>query len=247
MINLQKELIKMNESVPENFKKIIVEQNKAQSDKIADIIDETLKSTLKSELSDYSDKVSACENKQIKSTIKSEIQSYSTALKHDLQGKSKPPQTIKSIQSAVKKVVKDALHDNDRSNSVVIFGIKEDINKSSTEYIKCILDELELKPRLKSVTRIGHINEQFSRPWPIRVTFENSETVHDVLKNSNRLRHFDDFKNIYVSIDRNKKQQETYRALVQKLKTKITSDPTKHWSIKGGKIMCEEQQDCTHN
>ena len=42
-------------------------------------------------------------------------------------------------------------------------------------------------------------------------------------------------------MDRNKKQRENHKVLVEELKKNIKSQPDKHWYIKGGTIMCEEK------
>ena len=231
-----------------DLQKQLIDKNGAQTMNVSRMIDDKIQDTLRSEFKSFSEKVSVNETKQIKTmenaidkklekTLKSEFQSYSNVLKKDMQNK--PSVSIKSIQSVVKNVVKNVQEDRDRNHNVVIFGLKENVNESLLDQVKDILCTINLKPLIKDATRFGKDNEEQYRP--VRVTFENPQNVHEVLRKCKDLKISEKYKSVYISMDRNKKQRENHKVLVAELKKNIKSLPDKYWYIKGGKIMCETE------
>ena len=140
--------------------------------------------------------------------------------------------------SSIRNVVKQAMNTNgiDRSKNVVIFGLNEVKEENTVKATEKVLESINLKPKITSAIRFGRLQDDKTRP--IRVTFEKSEAVHDVLKSSKSLKTNHEFSRVYISVDRSKEQQARHRELVKTLRKLISEQPEKHWYIQNNEIKC---------
>ena len=87
-------------------------------------------------------------------------------------------------EKALKKVVQEAVSDDDRSRNVIVFGLTDDASEDLDCKISGLFDDIEEKPCFEAV-RIGEQSEDTNRPVKIRL--RNSETVHRILQKAKKL------------------------------------------------------------
>ena len=97
-----------------------------------------------------------------------------------------------------------------------------------------------LSPKIKAISRIGQFNQDKSRP--IKVEFNSSSTVANILKNARKLKLNSDFKSVYLSPDRTKEQRAAHSKLVKQMKDMISRDNSKHYFIRGNEIKCVDKK-----
>ena len=166
----------------------------------------------------------------VQQTVKSELQSYSSVLQKKCSDALEP----RKIAAAVKQVEKK----EDRSSSVVVFGVPEtEVNENEKIESKVLdlLEHLDEKPKILACCRIGQQKSGFARP--IRFRVQNSATVYQILRKAKKLKDVDGYKAIYLSPDRTPEERNTRRKLVEQLKEKRLSDTEKLYYIRRGEII----------
>ena len=171
----------------------------------------------------------------VEQKMQSTMMQYSDVLTKEVPVKS--VLTISNIKSAVRQVIKTS--EIDRSKNVIIFGLEEDTNEDVAEKVQTVLNAVNLKPKVSSTERFGRT--QVDKIRPIKVTFETTEAVHEVLKSSKSLKSTPDLKHVFVTADRSEEQQTRHKKLVQQLRDKIREHPNKHWYIKNNSVKCSEE------
>ena len=161
--------------------------------------------------------------------LQSTMKKYSDVLRENVPNNAI---VLKSIKTAVRQVMKTS----DRSKNLVVFGLKESENENLLEKIRDVFEEIDLKPKITAVQRFGKAENDRTRP--IRVKFETIESVHDVLKSSKDLRLTNDYKKVFVSIDRSREEQAKHKELVAKLRENILNQPSNHWYIRNKQLQC---------
>ena len=99
-------------------------------------------------------------------------------------------------------------------------------------------------PKVLTVTRIGPVKPQGETETtlpscrPIKVTLASPEAVKFVLSKAKKLKQnpYEEYKNIYLSLDRSREERAAHKSQVAQLKQKITDDPEKYHLIRDGKI-----------
>jgi DNA mismatch repair ATPase MutS len=165
--------------------------------------------------------------------MESTIKQYSEAL---MAGESENKLTLSSIRNVVKQVVNTERID--RSKNVIIFGLEETSDENTVKATEEILESIQLKPKIMSATRFGRTENDKIRP--IRVTFEKSDAVHDVLKTSRMLKSTERFRKVYISVDRSAEQQARHKELVKTLNKKISEQPNRKWYIKNNQVRYDD-------
>ena len=174
-----------------------------------------------------------CVEKQLKNTLKTELKSYSDATKQNL-GESL---TIRNIKTAVKDVVKNVAENNDRSRNLIIFGLNEETNENVSRKVSDVFQALGQKPHFEA-TRFGKDEDK----RPIKVKFDRSETVYELLRTAKKLKLTTSYKQVYLSADRTPDQRVAQKKLVEELKEKVRENPEQHYYVKGGKVLCQPQK-----
>ena len=169
----------------------------------------------------------------VEQRMQSTFKQYSEVL---TAGKTENKLTLSNIRNVVKQVVNTERMD--RSKNVIIFGLEETSDENTAKATEEILESIHLKPKIMSANRFGSTENDKIRP--IRVTFERSDAVHDVLKTSRTLKSTEKFKNVYISIDRSAEQQARHKELVKTLHKKISEQPNKKWYIKNNEVRYDD-------
>ena len=107
-------------------------------------------------------------------------------------------------EQTLKKVVQEAVSDDDRSRNVVVFGLTEEKSEVLDSKITDLFNDIEEKPSFEAV-RIGEQSEETNRPVKIRL--RNSETVHRILHKANNLRKSATHRTVYIQPDRSPQER----------------------------------------
>ena len=108
-------------------------------------------------------------------------------------------------EKTLKKVVQEAVTDEDRSKNLVVFGLTEEKSEDLDSKISSVFDDIEEKPSFEAL-RIGEQSEERNRP--VKVCLRNSETVHRILQKAKNLRKSATHRKVYVQPDRSPEERE---------------------------------------
>ncbi len=169
----------------------------------------------------------------VQDSVKTEMRSYSGALQ-------KPSiSTAGSISpGAFKKEVKEAIEDEDRSKSIMVFGLAEEAGEQLDSKVSGIFLELEEKPRSTAV-RVGKTPTSTTESGcrPVKVTLTNSAAVRQILMKAKLLRQVEKFRAVYLCPDRSREDRASRRQLVTEMKKKAEEQPGHQHFIRGGKVV----------
>ena len=136
-------------------------------------------------------------------------------------------------EQTLKKVVHEAVTDEDRSRNVVVFGLSEEASEELDSKISSLFDDIEEKPSFEAV-RIGEQSEERNRP--VKVCLRNSETVHRILQKAKNLRKSATHRTVYVQPDRSPEERAKHRDLVAEMSRRASEYPDIYYYILGGEI-----------
>ena len=171
----------------------------------------------------------------VQEAVQTEIKSYSQAV-------AKAPRAALST-ATLKKAVKEAVDETDRSRNLMVFGLSEDDGEQLVKKVDEVFQQLGERPRIEA-TRVGVQDSGKTRPRPVKVTVSNPAMVLQILRKARNLRHDAKHKDIYICPDRTAEQRAEQRKLVISRKKKATEEPNKRHFIRGGKV-CSEQISAT--
>ena len=170
----------------------------------------------------------------VQDTVQAEIRTYGDALK-------KTPKTSAVINPATfKKVVQDAIKEEDRNKNLMVFGLAEEDGEKLDKKISDVFMELGEKPRVAAI-RVGRSPGVGTSCRPIKVTLASSTEVRQILAKSSNLRQMERLKAVYVSPDRSPVERAARRQLVLELKKKTAEQTDHKHYIKGGKVCSEDK------
>lgn len=186
-----------------------------------------------------------CKDKQLKSlqaavettvqtTVQKEIRSYSAVVAKKSSAPAFTPESLK-------KVVKTAMEEDDRSKNLMVFGLVEEEGEQIKERISGLLLELGEKPRV-AASRLGTKSPGASRP--VKVTLGSSTSIHQILTKARELKQVERLKSVYICPDRSPDQRAARRRLVTDLKKAAETQPDRHHFIRGGRV-CSEAKSVT--
>ena len=134
----------------------------------------------------------------VENSVQDVIQSYSSVVSKYLLS-SQSSVNVLSRQNSAPPFAKqkNGVVEGDRSRNVVIFGLAEDAEEDLNNKIGDVFKELN-NPRFKAV-RVG--NKSADKARPVRVSLENSGTVHHILIRAKDLRLSQDYKTVVISPD----------------------------------------------
>ena len=161
------------------------------------------------------------------------IQSYSQVVSQTIE-KSVPVLT----EQTLKKVVQEAVTDDDRSKNVVVFGLAEETSEDLHNKVTALFNDVDEKPNFEAV-RIGEISEGKSRP--VKISLRNSETVRQILLKAKNLRNSKVHRKVYVTPDRSPEERVKHRKLVEEMKQKASENPDMHYYIYSGQIYYKDR------
>lgn len=128
-------------------------------------------------------------------------------------------------------IVQEVMDRQKRSKNIIIYGVEEkpDMNKDTRithdtnctknilNFLSCNTDSMDIKP-----VRLGKYLPGRERPRPIKITFCDEQTVHNVIRKAKLLRG-SDFNSISMSLDRTPKQIEYYNKLKRELNERLAN------------------------
>ena len=142
-------------------------------------------------------------------------------------------------EQTLKKVVHEAVTDEDRSRNVVVFGLSEEASEELDSKISSLFDDIGEKPSFEAV-RIGEQSEERNRP--VKVCLRNSETVHRILQKAKNLRKSATHRTVYVQPDRSPEERAKHRNLVAEMRRRANEDPDSYYYILGGEIFHRDKE-----
>ena len=191
---------------------------------------------LQEQLLDFQEKLLETQTEQLEemskvvdTAVDKGIRSYSQALTRTI----KDSVPVLSEQT-LKKVVQEAVTDDDRSRNVVVFGLTEEASEDLDSKILSLFSDLEEKPSFEAV-RIGEQSEERNRP--VKVCLRNSETVHKILQKAKNLRKSATHRAVYVQPDRSPEERAKHRELVAEMRRRASDDPNNYYYILSGDIL----------
>jgi len=163
----------------------------------------------------------------------SDMPSYSAVFSKSPAQSANTSPSLKDIRS----VVQSTLMEDERKRNLILFGVEENVSVELKSSVAEVLEEIDHKPVIVSASRLG---QPGSKPRPVKVVCESSDTVHSILKASSRLKLSDQFSNVYITSDKSPEQRLERRKLVSELKDMRAkgSDNTRYY-IKGWKVNSE--------
>ena len=167
----------------------------------------------------------------VQDTVQAGIITYSQAV-----SKAAPALTEESL----KKVVQNVVSEEDRTKNVLIFGFEETSEENLSHEVSEMFQQIEEKPHFEAV-RVGKKSEEKIRP--VKVSFGNSSTVHQILVKAKELRLIPDprHKTVFISPDWSPEERTIHQQLVLEMKQIAKEDPDKHYYIRSGKICCKDK------
>ncbi len=126
----------------------------------------------------------------------------------------------------------------------MIFGLSESGDKKLNESIVEVLQKLNEKPKVETVSRIGTAKAGYNRP--VKIVFRNSRTVHQILLKSKNLKNIDKLKSVFMAPDRCFEERKKHRELVLQLKEQRKEDNSKRYVIRNGRIVSFEKNTLTN-
>lgn len=138
--------------------------------------------------------------KSVESTVKEEFLSYSAAVSQDHQELQLAPERLKSV---VRNVVEE-----DRSRSLMVFGLPEEDNEQLCEKISEVFLEIGEKPRV-GASRLGKSGGSQGKARPVKVTLSSGAIVSKILAKARNLRKTEKHKSVFISRDRSQNSEQS--------------------------------------
>ena len=176
----------------------------------------------------------------VQDTVKAEFVSYSAALVKDMPPSHPPAMTADALRSVVKNVVEE----EDRSRSVMLFGLPEESDKLLNDQISKVFEEVGLKPRFEA-NRLGNLGK-YKKARPVKVHVSNSAVVNTILLRARNLKGSEQHGSVFICPDRSPGQRNQHRQLVTELKEKHANEPGRRHFIRSGKV-CSAPKEVTQD
>ena len=166
----------------------------------------------------------------VQETVQTEIKSYSEAVQ-----KTSPALTLKSVKTAVKQ----AKAEEDRSRSVIVYGLREEKTENLSSKVDNLLEQFGEKPRHES-SRIGTQSDP-QKPRPVKIKLPSSASVHSILQAAKTLKQSSDYRSVYIHPDRTPAERASRREAVSLLKKRIRDDPNQRYYILKGEVKSSKE------
>jgi len=118
-------------------------------------------------------------------------------------------------------IINEIVDRQSRSNNIILFNLPEPTNvpetKPDIEQLKLIFNEMELNIEPIKFFQLGNLS---TRIRPLKITFNNTKNVFNILRVQPKVRSSSEFKEIRFSSDRTIKQREQMSKLRQELETR---------------------------
>ena len=159
----------------------------------------------------------------VKSTVQAEMQSYSSVVAKTCSTALAP----KKLQAVVQKVAEKS----ERSQNVIIYGLKEEPDELLQGKVEAVLAEIGEKPTISDCCRVGTRTDNSIRP--VKFSLRSQAHVTQVLK----LRSIDGFRSVYICPDRSLEERKAYKKLVEEVKMKRETETDKVHFIRHNEVV----------
>ena len=166
---------------------------------------------------------------EVSATVQNEMKSYCDIVKTNCSNVVVTPDRIKSV-------VKSVNEEDDRSKNILVFGLKEEEKENLTAVVSDLIESVGEKPKIQDCIRIGGGNNKESCR-PVKVMLSNSDTAHHILRRSSKLRGVVRHRNVFLAPDRSSEERASHKALVDDIKKKMKTDPSKYHYIKNNVVV----------
>ncbi len=102
--------------------------------------------------------------------------------------------------------------------------------------VENILAEIDEKPLVKDVCRIGQVSK-VSKRRPIKLTLTSADHVSEILRKTKRLRTKAGYESVYICPDRSVEERKALKKLLDELKSKRKSDSDGDYRIRNKKVV----------
>ena len=181
----------------------------------------------------------ACKDEQLQSlqssvkdtveeSLKAEFTTYSSMLQS-------PAPTIAA--DTVKSFVKTVVEEEDRSRSLMLFGLAESPNEKLSDRVSEVFQDVGEKPRFEAC-RLGKSSssDDTKKVRPVRVTLSSSTIASHILSKSRKLKNTVNHQTVFICPDRTPDQRLKHKELVLEMRAKETEEPSKKHFIRRGKV-----------
>ena len=162
------------------------------------------------------------------------MKSYSSVLTDSV---TKPEPSFS--EERLKKVVQEAVADEDRSRNIMVSGVNEEIGEDLSDRISTVFEEILEKPSFEAA-RIGKMETDKVRP--VKVSLRSSDAVHQILAKARNLRKSTTHRSVYIGPDRSPEERVKQRELIAEMKRKANEDDSKHYYVRSGEICCRDKK-----
>lgn len=163
----------------------------------------------------------------VEDSVKAELLSYSDMVQK--------PTTQTLEPDVVKSLVKTVVEEEDRSRSVMVFGLQDEEAEDLRKKVCDVFMEIGEQPRVEA-SRLGKLTSG-GKARPVKVSFSSSNAVNQVLNKARTLKQSQKYSNVFICPDRSPAQRAKHRQLVDELKKKSTEDPKHKHFIRRGRVV----------
>lgn len=172
----------------------------------------------------------------VHNSVKSSFTSYSAAVKSSITESPRSSPVIS--QETLKQVAKQVAVEEELTRNVMVFGLPEHTSEQLDSTLNEVFGQLDEKPKFEAA-RLGKKKDSIVRP--VRVVMASVHTAQRILGKSKNLRHFEQYKRVFLAPDRTAEERAKQRELVQQLKKKAEEEPEKRHFIKNGTILSSDR------
>ena len=163
----------------------------------------------------------------VKDTVKAEFVSYSAMVQKQ------PAQTLE--HDVVKTLGKTVVEEEDRSRSVLVFGLEDEGAEDLQKKIGDVFLEIGEQPRVEA-SRLGKVVTG-GKARPVKVCFSSSSAASHVLTKARALKQSQKYSKVFICPDRSPAQRSEHRLLVEELKKKSKEEPGQRHFIRRGRVV----------
>ena len=135
----------------------------------------------------------------------------------------------------LKNVIKSVAEDEDRKSNLIVFGLTEETNEDLTNVVFEVFKAAGAKPTVIECSRMRGKKQGHRRH--IKVKLSSLDSVNTVLRNSRKLKEDEKFEAVVIVPDRSIEERAIHRKLVEEMKNKIKTEPSKYHYIRDYKIV----------
>ena len=162
------------------------------------------------------------------STSVQKVKAYSSVLAQNCAATS--PKVVKPLTSHHPTPVQQP----GREKNLIVFGLQETTDRVAKTTLDELFEELQEKPKVTTIKRIGERNEK--RPRPLLVSLERRATLLALLKKARNLKDSKQFSAVYLSPDLTPSELKEQKALRSTLKRIRLEDPDGCYFIRNNVI-----------